>query len=433
MKIQEDVINLLTKELGVASSSDTDDLSKLERLDINSTELIDRLTRAANFLTEQNVDSEPLILIEASLDTLRNIDTRLIKTTKKLFELEIQQKEQIANLSSDQRRIAEDLNKIIQDINNPKNRNGLSISNSDNAIISKSSELKVSLLSLFAKTLQMISIESRSDLKSLIEDEAQPRLSELNNLKNQLATLTNNTAYKNDIDKLQKKTDVFVNRAFEESDSIAKLRGEIIKNNTRKLKYFSVITKKAPQLAAAINTLAGEIKAVSELNVAASAKRQNQIFQLVVLFAITISVIIMALCFFCYRIIQSAVIVVNQSLGNIAHGTRDLTQRMPDSRISEFDQLADDFNAFVVNIQETVKRVDSSLDNLSSAVDTSRDCSNVVSSASEEQHQQIDIASVATEQLTSSIETVAGHANQASTQALLTKEQAETSLSIVEH
>lgn len=455
LTLQEDVIHLLSKALSIAASSGNEDLTELTSKGLGSGETQARFERVGTFLGDGNTD---LNNAQALFNSLEAVESNLRMKGQERYTLLDQQRAQVLVINQLQSDIVVQLDEVIgksqftikrveRRVKRALKNNGdvgfnydarffsnlnQMLEGADADIITTATEIRTDFLTLFSRALQISGITNQGDLLNVLENQVNPVLKRLPALSETLRGLLVEKGKADLAQSLTNNLELFVNEAFEGTASLAKLQASLINANAEKQSLLSDMTETAPNLVSGIDLLAGKIGEMSKQARADSAKREQRVFQTAIVFGLVTVVAVLALCFFCYTLIQAAIKTVNASLRTIAHGDRDLTKRMPSSKVSELDQLSLDFNQFVAKIQHTIKSVDSSLGDLGSAVQASEKCSGVVTTAAEDQHQQVDMASVATEQLTSSIATVASHANQAADEAASTKEEAMHSLKIVE-
>lgn len=123
---------------------------------------------------------------------------------------------------------------------------------------------------------------------------------------------------------------------------------------------------------------------------------------------------------------------ITESLGNIAHGDGDLTQRLDESKGDEISLLAKEFNFFLESLSDIIRRVNDSANSLTSQSRESLEQIGLMNKGIHQQKEEIDMVATASTELASSTTNVADNAHSAAEGATDASSRASEGQSIVE-
>ena len=103
-----------------------------------------------------------------------------------------------------------------------------------------------------------------------------------------------------------------------------------------------------------------------------------------------------------------------EAIRDIAHGEGDLTRRLTFARKDEFSELAEQFNLFVVRLQDLISKVAATSGHLQSSFQDSTSMIEDISNEIKNQQEQIDMVATASTEMSTAIEGVAESAAKAS-------------------
>ncbi|MAA65880.1 MAG: ATP-binding protein [Alteromonadaceae bacterium] len=102
---------------------------------------------------------------------------------------------------------------------------------------------------------------------------------------------------------------------------------------------------------------------------------------------------------------------VSQTMREIAEGEGDLRQRLPDEGNDELSELGRRFNAFTIKIQNTIREVGSTTDQVASAAEELSSVASETRSSVQEQGSETDQIASAIHEMSATIQQIAGNAN----------------------
>lgn len=103
---------------------------------------------------------------------------------------------------------------------------------------------------------------------------------------------------------------------------------------------------------------------------------------------------------------------VTSMMQEIAEGDGDLRQRLPDEGTDELSELGARFNAFVVKIQNTIREVGSTTDQVASAAEELSRVANETRTSVQEQGSETDQIASAINEMAATIQQISGNANE---------------------
>jgi methyl-accepting chemotaxis protein len=124
--------------------------------------------------------------------------------------------------------------------------------------------------------------------------------------------------------------------------------------------------------------------------------------------------------------------IVQKAMSNIARGEADLTQRLPARGNDEITGIAQSFNSFVETIQQVVAESKSTSQLLSRLTADIADISGITRKMTEDQLQQTDLAATGSQEMSLTIQEVAGNAERAAAAARDADDSARRGLSTMQ-
>ena len=112
------------------------------------------------------------------------------------------------------------------------------------------------------------------------------------------------------------------------------------------------------------------------------------------------------------RTVTNPIRKVTSMMQEIAEGDGDLRQRLPDEGTDELSELGARFNAFVVKIQNTIREVGSTTDQVASAAEELSRVANETRTSVQEQGSETDQIASAINEMAATIQQISGNANE---------------------
>ncbi len=457
LTVKEDLVYFLLREMIILGSQQSEDLNQLSSFALNTAEFEEKLDKTIQFIEKNQGDIQSITSAESQLGTLINLDAQVLDLKNTMFTLVQQQSNQLTAINNQQNTILNAIEEIkgksvfqqtrvqkrveramrrlteadlAEDSRFLTNLNAL-FSGKEGDIASASQDLNTSFLHLLSSAMSISSISSESELLNLRENIIKPELKKVSGILDTLSTSVVGSNMTETVNTLATTVNQFIATAFNGSTSLLSTQEAIIESTAQQNQILSSLLQETPLLAASINQSGETISQIREEVTSKAAQHAGTTYGVVTLIAFTAILAIIALCFFFYKILCTSISDLNNSLKTIAHGDRDLTKRMKPSNLDELDRISSDFNIFIEKIHSTLQSIQNSLGELRNSVENNLQISGVSETASNNQLQGVESASVAIEELTASIGSVAHHAHDAADEATETVRNVKDSLTTV--
>jgi methyl-accepting chemotaxis protein len=153
---------------------------------------------------------------------------------------------------------------------------------------------------------------------------------------------------------------------------------------------------------------------IAEMVSEARAEIESEIAQalgFIVMVAVVVVIIALFVGIFVGRTVTKPLNTVTAMMKDIAEGEGDLRQRLPDEGNDELAELGRRFNAFVVKIQDTIRDVGATTDQVASAAEELSRVANETRASVQEQGSETDQIASAINEMAATIQQISGNAN----------------------
>lgn len=142
------------------------------------------------------------------------------------------------------------------------------------------------------------------------------------------------------------------------------------------------------------------------------AEDRNATIGFILLVTVVVVVIAMCIGLVVGRSVTKPLKKVSDMMQEIADGEGDLRQRLPEEGSDELSELGRRFNAFVIKIQNTIREVGATTDQVASAAEELSRVANETRASVQEQGSETDQIASAINEMAATIQQISGNANQ---------------------